>query len=286
MNSEVRIVIVNLNSQQSVGEDWEDLVEWFRQYSSCAVAFSAGVDSSVVALAAKKALGQMAYAVTSDSPSFAAKEMEEARGVANEIGIQLFVVEQDDLRNSDYVRNNVSRCYYCRKNLAEIIRPIAARLRVDLCVDGTHVDDLQTPRPGIKALREAGFKAPLVELQLGKDRVREIARRAGLSNWNRPSEACLSSRIAYGQQIDLQTLRKVESAELTVKKITAASIVRVRTIGTKAIVEVDRESVDKALAKKSDIVHELTHLGYNEIEIDNTGYVSGKMLKLFVEGTA
>ncbi|MDG6996011.1 MAG: ATP-dependent sacrificial sulfur transferase LarE [Nitrososphaerota archaeon] len=263
--------------------EFEKLVEWFSRFDSCIVAFSAGVDSSLLALAAKKALGRRAYAVTSHSASFSHVEQATTTLIAKEIGIELIVVNQDDLASKEYVKNNVDRCYFCRSNLAQEILPLARRLNVRVCVDGTQTDDLKTPRPGIRALREAGFRAPLVELGFNKDDVRAMAKCEGLSNWDRPSEACLSSRIAYGQAIDFLTLAKIEKAETTTRRITGARIVRVRTIGDKAVVELNKEHVPNGILAKGEIERELRALGYKDVEIDKEGYVSGKMLSLFVQ---
>ena len=250
------------------------------------MAFSAGVDSSLLAFCATKALHERAFAVTTLSPSFSETERENALLMAKEIGIAILLVEQDDLASAGYVRNGVDRCYFCRNNLASTILPIARRLSIDVCIDGTQTDDMDTPRPGIKALRESGFRAPLVELGINKEAVRLAAKSVGLSNWNRPSEACLSSRIAFGQRIDSATLRKIEAAETIVKRETNASIVRVRTIGNKARVEVDLPSVALALSKGSVIASGLRDIGYSEVEIDPSGYTSGKMLQLFVRDNA
>ncbi len=259
------------------------LVSWFRRYDSCVVSFSAGVDSSLLALCAKSALGDRSFAVTSISPSFSESERNAAIRIASEIGIELLVVSQDDLGTEGYVNNGVNRCYFCRNNLANGIMPIAKRLSVSVCVDGTHVDDMHSPRPGIKALREAGFKAPFVELGLGKESIRAIARFAGLSNWDRASEACLSSRVAFGQRIDLPTLRLIEEAENFVKENTGAKVVRVRTIAKKASVEVDKDSLNVAFSQLTVIENRLKALGYKDVAIDPNGYTTGKMLDLFVK---
>jgi len=261
----------------------ETLVDWFSHFRSCIVAFSAGVDSSLLALASRKALGQNAYAVTSTSPAFSYSELEAARNTAKEIGIPLIEVEQNDLMDENYIQNNVRRCYFCRRNLADAVRPIANRLSIEVCVDGTHVEDMQSPRPGIKALRDSGFRAPLLELEFTMVEIREVARFAGLSNWNRPSEASLSSRIAYEHPIDFNALRRVEAAEREVKTLTGARIVRVRTIGRRAVVEVDRESIASAMSLERSISKSLQDIGYQTVEIDREGYVSGKMLKLFTK---
>jgi pyridinium-3,5-biscarboxylic acid mononucleotide sulfurtransferase len=272
--------------ESRTGDDQEilaRLISWFGGFRSCIIAYSSGVDSSLLAYCAKKAIGENAHAVTSLSTSFSEAEEQAAIEIAREIGIDLIVVEQDDLDTVDYVKNGVTRCYFCRQNLAQAIAPIRQKLSAEVCVDGTHVDDMKTPRPGIKALREAGYRAPYVELGLGKDAIRSASRYAGLSNWNRPSEACLSSRIAFGQRIDLATLRRIELAENAVRRIVSANIVRVRTIGMNASVEVDKSSVAEAIERGAEISQVLQKLGYDVVEVDPEGYKSGKMLDLFVK---
>jgi uncharacterized protein len=274
---------MHVKGQEQVFETIDVVCEWFRSFESCIVAFSAGVDSSLLAYCARKTLGQNAFAVTSLSPSFSKSEMENALLMSREIGIQLISVTQNDLGTRGYVDNGVNRCYYCRNNLAAEILRVAEIKSVSVCVDGTHVDDMRVPRPGIKALREAGFRAPFVELSVGKEAIRLAARSVGLSNWNRPSEACLSSRVAFGQSIDLETLQRIEAAERIVKLLTNAEIVRVRTIGKKASVEVDKPSLPTIISKGPSIARALIELGYSEVEIDPSGYSPGKMLELFVK---
>ena len=264
-------------------ENLANLISWFEQFQSCAVAFSAGVDSSLLAYCAKRALADKAYAVTALSSSFPEAEKQTAREVAREIGIELIEVMQDDLGTPEYVANGVSRCYFCRNNLAQAIQPICDRKSIAVCVDGTHVDDMKTPRPGIKALREARFRAPYVELGMGKGQIRSTAKFAGLSNWERPSEACLSSRVAFGQKINFETLRRIENAESAVKLITGATIVRVRTIGISANVEVDKSTLSTAFERAEKITQALKDLGYDAVNVDPEGYTSGKMLDLFVK---
>ena len=264
-------------------ENVKSLLKWFEQFESCIVAFSAGVDSSLVAWAAKSRLGDRAIAVTSISPAFALSERIETSRIAKEIGVKLIEVRQDDMSDENYVRNDVRRCYFCRSNLVDAIKPIAEKYSIAVCVDGTHVDDVKSPRPGVKALREAGFRAPLTELGFGKAEIREMAKRVGLSNWDRPSEACLSSRIAFGERIDADRLRKVELAEQIVASLTGARIVRVRAIGTRASIEVDRDSVNTAKNVENALGDSLKKLGFEVVAIDPEGYVSGKMLELYVQ---
>ncbi len=260
------------------------LISWFAGFNSALVALSGGVDSGVLAFAARSALNEKAFAVTSVSESFASSELIDAKQLAKEIGIDLSIVSQDDLQTESYTANGPNRCYFCRMNLVQAMRPILESRQPEVCVDGTHVDDMGTPRPGVKALREAGFRAPYVELGIGKEDIRIIARSLNLSSSEKPSEACLSSRIAYGQKIDANTLRRIEVSERMVRDITKARIVRVRTIGTRAVVEVDRESIPNAMKNIEVISSSLEDLGYSSVEINENGYLSGRMLSLFVKG--
>ncbi|MHB8699972.1 MAG: ATP-dependent sacrificial sulfur transferase LarE [Nitrososphaerales archaeon] len=259
------------------------LIEWFDEFESCAIAFSGGVDSSVLAFAAKRALGDNAIAILSVSPAVPISEIANAIAISEEIGIKLFQVSQDDLANADYTANNVNRCYFCRTNLGNAVDTLVEKFGIKVRVDGTHIDDMKSPRPGVKALRKAGFRAPFVELDFTKLDIRAVAHLAGLSNAGRPSEACLSSRIAFGQRIDQQTLSIIEEAERLVKVLTGAKIVRVRTVGRSAMVEVDSDSIERARTAFAEIESGLKTLGYLKVEISKEGYVSGKMLDLFIE---
>ena len=154
----------------------EELYHWFYVHcDSCLVAFSGGVDSALLAFAARKVLGDRSIAVFSISPAIATSEVEYAESVAKEIGISLEVVTQDDLNTPEYVANSVSRCYFCRNNLAHEMSKVGLEHGISTKVDGTHIEDMNTPRPGIRALREAGFRAPFVELRFGKNDIRAMA---------------------------------------------------------------------------------------------------------------
>lgn len=273
----------NPSEFRSPEEMLSELENWFHKYSSCAVAYSGGVDSSVLAFAAKSALGERAVAVLSRSPALSKVEYENAVEIAGKIGIRLIEVDQDDMDTAGYVTNNVNRCYFCRSNLSKAMQPIISNMSIDVKVDGTHIDDMHTPRPGIKALREAGFIAPFVELGYSKEDIRALARLARLPNAERPSDACLSSRIAFGQRIDNKMLSMVEDAESIVRQITHAKIVRVRTIDTSAVVEVDKDSIPLALENETLIRERLLARGYKTVEVSKDGYVTGRMLELFIK---
>ncbi|MGI0038839.1 MAG: ATP-dependent sacrificial sulfur transferase LarE, partial [Nitrososphaera sp.] len=193
---------------------FEKLVAWFARTDSAMVALSGGVDSAVVALAAKKALGDNATAITADYKTLAEEELATARKVAGEICISHVVIEYDELENPEFVKNDGTRCYHCRTELGQHLAAEAQKAGIKLIVDGTNVDDLSDYRPGIRALRENGVKSPMVELGITKAEIRAIAKEHGLSVYDKPSNACLASRIPAGMEVTYEKLRRIESGEI------------------------------------------------------------------------
>lgn len=260
--------------------DFERLTGWFLQNGERAlVALSGGVDSAVVALAAKKALGDNAVAVTADYKTLAAEELESAKQVARETGIRHVIIEYDELANPEFVKNDGTRCYHCRTELGQHLAKEASRLNIKLMVDGTHVDDLSDYRPGIRALRENGVRSPLAELGIGKASVRQIAKEHGLSMHDRPSNACLASRIPAGMEVTYEKLRRIESAEIAVKSVFGVRQVRVRDHGEIARIEVGKDELLRVLdAEKLAIIDaKLKELGFKFVAVDAAGYRQGRL---------
>ena len=242
------------------------------------VAYSGGVDSGLVARIAHDALGSASLAVTADAESLSRRELEEAVREAEEIGIDLRVVRVSELANDSYTANPSNRCYFCRKELGAALRPLAADLGFHTIADGVNASDLGDHRPGIRAMDEAGFWHPLVELGLEKGDVRALAKRLGLTFHDKPSNACLSSRIAYGEVITLEKLNRVEAAEEAIRAL-GFRIVRVRSHEGIARIEVPREDlpriVDPAMAEK--VARAVRDAGFVYVTIDLMGYRSGSM---------
>src|SRR5881409_3391167 len=211
----------------------ETIVRSFRSRGRVLVAFSGGVDSGLVARLAHDALDGNALAVIADAESLSRRELAEARAEADEIGIALNVASVSELANANYRQNPTNRCYFCRSELAEVLVDIAAREGFSAIADGVNVSDLGDVRPGIRAMDEAGFWHPLVEFGLGKADVRALARHLGLSFYDKPSNACLSSRIPHGTEVTLELLRQVEAAEEVLRR-QGFRQVRVRHHGTTA----------------------------------------------------
>jgi uncharacterized protein len=256
------------------------LMQWFmKDRAPVIIALSGGVDSAVVALAAKKALNNEAIAITANYNTLSKDELISAKNVANELGIFHKIIEYNELNNSLFVKNDSSRCYHCRTELATYLLEEAKKLGAALIVDGTHTDDLLDVRPGIRALKEKGIRSPLVECGVGKNEIRSIARRYGLSVHNRPANSCLASRIPAGITVTYDKLRKIENSETVVKAVTGVSQVRVRDHGDIARIEVAKEELYKLfdMAKLNLLDVQIKKQGFRFVTIDTGGYRSGNL---------
>src|SRR5919204_3752745 len=265
-------------------ETFNKLVEWFVKNGGdrAIVALSGGVDSAVVALAAKKALDNGAIAITADYKTLAEEELAAAWRVAREIGIKHKVIEYNELENTAFVKNDTMRCYYCRTELGQHLAEEAKRAGITLIVDGTNIDDLTDYRPGIRALRENGVRSPMVELGIGKLQIREIAKSFGLSVYDKPSNSCLASRIPTGSKVTYEKLQRIESAELIAKTIFGVRQVRVRDHGDLARIEVGRDELYKMfnVDKLGLLDYKLKELRFKFVSVDIAGYKTGKMVTI------
>jgi len=238
------------------------------------VALSAGVDSSLVALLAYKALGDSAVAVTGVSESLPPHELEIAKETAGAIGIKHLVVQTDELQNPEYTSNRADRCYHCKDTLYHELRTLADSLGLEAILDGTQVDDLSDDRPGFRAAQEAGVKSPLLIASFSKEDVRETARVLGLSVWDKPAMPCLSSRITHGEEVTPPTLGMIGQAELYIRELTGVRNLRVRYSNSSARIEVAPEErklfFDEAVMDRVD--RALKQLGFMTVTLDLKGY--------------
>jgi len=255
------------------------LVDILRSFRKVLVAFSGGIDSTLVASLAKVALGRNAIAVTADSPSLPASELEEARRLANEMGMEHMVIRTGELDDPRYVSNPLNRCYFCKKELSEKLKLMAAELGASVIVDGTNADDLLGHRPGAAALAEEGVRRPLSEVGMTKAEVRELSRLLGLPNFDKPSMPCLSSRIQYGQLITPERLQRIEKSENFIRQLTGVKELRVRDHGNLARIEVGRNErklfFDESLLEA--IGNALREFGFSHASLDLLGYRTGSM---------
>jgi uncharacterized protein len=263
---------------------YQRLVSWFKDKNEkTIVALSGGVDSAVVAMAAKKALNKNTIAVTADYNTLSADELTSAKKIAQEIDIDHKIIKYNELDNTKFVKNDLMRCYHCRTELAAYLLREAERMDVKLIVDGTNTDDLMDYRPGIVALRENGVKSPLVELGINKQNVRNIAKSNNLTVFDKPSNSCLASRIPHGTPVTFEKLRRIEKAELLVKSIFNVRQVRVRDHQNMARIEVGRAEIKEMFDtdKLSVIDSKLKELGFTHIVLDLSGYKSNENINVY-----
>jgi uncharacterized protein len=246
---------------------------------SAVVAFSGGVDSSVVAAAASRVLGQRALAVTAASPALASGELDGARSVARAIGIEHEVVTTDELAREGYRRNDRDRCYHCKVELYDVLGAVAARRGFGVILSGANADDLGDWRPGLRAAAERGVRHPLVEAALGKAEVRDIAHALGLPNARKPASPCLASRLPYGTPVDPEVLAQVDRAEAALKRLGYREL-RVRHFGALARVELGAEELARASTDEGRrLVHAVIRsAGYADVRIEP--FVSGSMNRI------
>jgi pyridinium-3,5-biscarboxylic acid mononucleotide sulfurtransferase len=255
------------------------LLDLLASYGSCGVAFSAGVDSTVLAKAAQLALGDMAVAVTGVSASLAEGEAAAACELAEQIGIRHVVIETDELERAEYVRNQSDRCFHCKTELYTQMEGLAGRLGVAVLVNGANVDDLGDYRPGMQAAREHRVESPMAECGLTKQEVRQLAAEWQLPVWNKPATPCLSSRIAYGEQVTPERLAMIDRAEHYLRGL-GLPTVRVRYHkGDLARVEVPPDAISRLSAEplRSKLAATLKSLGFRFVSLDLEGFRSGSL---------
>ena len=251
-----------------------DMREWFCGIDSVLVALSGGVDSALVAHAAHSS-GVRAAAVTADYTTLAAEELESAVSVADQIGIRHYIIRYDELEDEEFAKNGRDRCYHCRTQLGERLVRMAQTEGYHTVVDGTNADDTSEYRPGIAAMHGYGIRSPLLEMGITKKRVRDLAREAGLSVYDRPSNSCLASRIPWGRRVTAQLLARIEMAERYVRRTVRDGPVRVRDMDGVARIEVHAEAIPLLHRDISHISQQLKDLGFGRVEIDPTGYAPG-----------
>jgi len=252
------------------------LREIITDMESVLVAFSGGIDSTLVLKVAQDVLGERALAVTAVSPTFPEIELEWTARLAAEIGARHRIVRTDQLQVPAFVQNDASRCFHCKTDLYQLLEGLQQELKMRAVADGTNLDDLGDERPGHAAAREWGVRSPLVEAGLSKAEVRELARELNLSNWDKPAAACLSSRIQRGTPITVEKLSRVERAEAFLLG-QGFRQVRVRDSNGAARVEVESTEVARLLepALGARITNHLQQLGFASVTLDPAGYRQG-----------
>ena len=258
----------SIKMDKNLMQKYEKLKESIKKLDKVIIAFSGGIDSTLVLKAAHDVLGDEVIAVTADSPSLPRRELEETKRIAKQIGAKHFVINTEETKNKDYLKNPTYRCYYCKSELYSKLKLIAEQLGFNKILNGTNFDDLGDYRPGLKAADENNVISPLKDAKLTKNEVRELAKHLGLEIWDKPSSPCLSSRVPYGQEITLIKLSMIEEAENFLRDFGIKEL-RVRHFGNLARIELNES--DKEIINDNFVIIEkkFNEIGFDEITISN-----------------
>lgn len=269
---------VGCYGEMMLTEKFEQLRALFQEMEQALIAYSGGVDSTLVAKIAYDVLGDRALAVTAVSPSLLPEELEDAKIQAATIGIRHQIVQTHEMENPNYTSNPVNRCYFCKSELHDTLKPLALELGYPYVVDGVNADDLHDYRPGIQAAKERGARSPLAEVGVTKVEVRQLSQQLGLPWWDKPAQPCLSSRFPYGEEITVVKLQRVGRAEIFLRKLGWQNL-RVRSEGDTARIELPPEQI-KEFVLKTDLqilVSAFQDFGFIYVTLDLEGYRSGKL---------